>query len=104
MSVDLSLLPFECDEPNISYSQTVLACGRRPGLWKAILKLPAEPVPDGFNSYMAQVHGTRGYGRTTETPYGEPLLFVRAKALAELRNKEDVQKDWINSAVWAYLA
>ena len=104
MSLDLRLLPFDADDL-VSYSHTVLSCEQDYRLFDAIAdleKTKGRTVPPGFNSFVSrdEAYEDSHYGRTTETPYGEPLQEVEVEVLLKI----DAPKDGINKAIWAYLA
>lgn len=103
MGLDLSLLPFDADHGDFAYSHTILNCDRDYKLFDAIQKVPQMKVPEGFTTYLSrdekyeEVH----YGKTIETPYGEPLMFAEVESL--LKHKKLVHQASVNRAVWAYL-
>lgn len=106
MGLDLTLLPFDADHDSISYSFTALRCEPRRELFEKLLELPAIKVPDRFRSYLCRddAFEESHYGITTTTPYGEPLTFVEVEALLEYRNDPGVLDNYLNQAVWSYLA
>lgn len=107
MSVDLYLLPFDCDHPSIAYAHTLLSCDTSYSLWDKITDLPAFPVQTGFTCFVSQdpteVYGNTHYGEVTADCYGKPLQYVLAGALAQLRAAREVQESPKNRAIWAYL-
>lgn len=102
MGVDLRLLPFDSDSGDEAYSQTILELGSDYDLHDKIKQLPALPVPPSFRSFSGQVETFEGtcYGETKETPYGEPVLFVRAGDICSIRLKDAT---YVERAIWAYL-
>jgi hypothetical protein len=109
MGLDLSLLPVEAEfGDGTGFSHSVLALERRTGLFDAILDIEERegaPVPGRFETFVCrddrfeETH----YGDTRETPYGEPLLWVRAASLAELRSHPEATDFPRNRAVFAYV-
>lgn len=105
MGIDLNLLPFDGDWPNLAFSHTVLVCERHQDLFDVLVELPGEHVPKGFSSRLGRgPDGETTYGETQETPYGEPLLWVTASQLVAWSPHPGVQGNWRNRAIWAYLA
>lgn len=105
MGLDLTLLPFDCDQGNFCFSHTMLDCERRRDLFEAIMKMLKEtPVPDGFMSFRGRTQeGDTSYGVTTTTPYGAPLGWVPAGDLVNLGVHIGVLDNHLNRAIWAYL-
>lgn len=108
MGVDLTLLPFDCDYDDLSYSHVVLNLERRGDLWTPIQRLEdanQRRVPERFMSYLSrdEEYEEPHYGRTTETPYGDPLLYVTSAELLTLSEHEGVTDNAKNRATWAYL-
>jgi hypothetical protein len=103
MGVDLRLLPFDADQGDFAYSHTILELGQNYDLHKQIKELNSMPVPLGFTSFSGRVNGFSGtaYGKTTVTPYGEPMKFVLADDLCGIKLSEDAP--YIEQAIWAYL-
>jgi hypothetical protein len=107
MGLDLILLPFDADYPDLIFSHTVLLCERSLDLFAIVKTLDASPVPAGFNSYLGRhANGERCYGPTAETAYGDPLAWVSAYWLCSphIALHPDVQNNAKNRAIWAYLA
>jgi hypothetical protein len=104
MGLDLTLLPF--DSETVAFSHTVLNCNRTYALFDALVKEPAMKVPDGFTTYLSRddKYEDTHYGITTETPYGEPLMFVELESLLKYKDHPSVVDVPKNRAVWAYLA
>lgn len=107
MGIDLVLLPFDSDgdNPVVSYSHTVLTCTLSHELAEELKKIPAPQVPKNFRSYLGtdeEYDGPR-YGATQETPYGEPLKYVRVGQLNPFRFHEIVRADPNKKAIWAFL-
>lgn len=87
MGLDLTLMPFDCDLPELSFSHTIIQYSRDSDLFHPLLHLnPTQPVPSDFTTYLGHCDGCgeRRYGATTETPYGEPLQCVRVDQLLEV--------------------
>ena len=103
MSVDLRLLPFDCDRGDWAYSPTILELGGSYDLHDKIKKLRSMPVPKDFNSFCGRDEGYDGYcyGKTSETSYGEPLEWVLAGELCAIKLPKDAP--YIERAIWAYL-
>ena len=107
MGLDLSLLPFDADG-DISFSHTILNCERRQELFEQLFQLDeaGQKVPEKFNSYLSrdEKYEDSHYGLTTKTPYGEDLKYVKAVHLKAYASHPEVQDNYINRAIWAYLA
>lgn len=105
MGLDLTLLPFDCDQGDFCFSHTMLDCERRRDLFEAIMeRLHETPVPGGFQSFMGRTEdGDTRYGATTKTPYGEPLGWVQAGDLVKIGPHVGVVDNHLNRAIWAYL-
>lgn len=83
MSIDLTLLPFDCDSELLSFSHNVLQLNRDYDLFGKIDKLPQLEVPNNFSSYLSrdEEYEEPHYGNTTETPYGNKLQYTTAGEL-----------------------
>ncbi len=126
MTLALTLLPITVHLGPGLASHEVLAVTLTEALAGAVLGVRSRPLAETLNSYMGsawgrQVHEVEGpslvistepaavvdqvrcYGLTTEDAFGQPLRWVFADALAELRLLEDVSTVAHNRAVWAYL-
>lgn len=111
MALSLTLLPFEADTERISFSQTLLRCQDDRELFEAVLEIEAkhgQPVPADFHTYFhqADLDAPSTYGPVNETPYGDPLLYVRVRDLLALEGHprltgQDAYRE--NRAAWAYL-
>ena len=104
MGLDLKLLPLLGRDYWASHDMLRLERNRE--LWSEIEKLPRNPIPQALSCYQA-VSPTTGdpcYGDVERDPYGTPLTYITAADLLSLKNHEAVQGDWMNRAVWAYLA
>jgi hypothetical protein len=88
MSLDLTLIPIEHDDPRFSYGHTML-CIDVGGFWHDALRgVTREPVPSNFNTFRSRSRGGESkYGNTQDTPYGEPLKCVRVEALLRAMSK-----------------
>lgn len=103
MGVDLTLLPLL--NKDFWASHQVVQLERRRELWDPIIELPQRDVPKPLSCYLALLpNGERGYGVLTEDPYGGSLKWTTPEDLLKLRNREEVQDNWQNRAVWAWLA
>lgn len=101
MGVDLRLLPFDADG-GVNFSHTMMEIGRDYDLHDKIRKLRSMPVPEDFTSFCARgADGETTYGKTLETPYGEPLEFVLAGELSAINLPPDAGH--VPRAIWAYL-
>ena len=102
MGLDLYLLPIESE--TVHFSHTVLNCQRRPDLFKELLSIPSEPVSQYFSTFLSRGEdGEHCYGKTTTTPYGQALTWVRLESLLLYRDHIDVRDNSRNRAIWAYL-
>ena len=83
MGLDLCLLPFEADFPDLCFSHSVLSCDRDTDLYQDLLReIPVRFVPENFSSYLST--GTDGeacYGITLKTAYGTRLAYALASEL-----------------------
>lgn len=107
MGLELRLLPFDADQGDFAFSHTVLSCERHYGLFDPIQEIEKQrgrKVVDGFTSFVSRddKYEETHYGKTIETPYGDPLMEVEVEHLLAL--SEIAQKSRRNEAVWAYLA
>ena len=120
MSVDLTLLPYNCDFPENSYSHTMLPLQTNTrDLMEEIEKLSYEvsqsidfitgdklsgDVEDTFTCYLAKNEdGESGYGEVNEDAYGKKMRWVRASVLMRLANHDGVNRNPLNKQAWAYL-
>ena len=120
MSIDLTLLPFNCDFPENSYSHTVLPLQTNTrDLFEEIEKLMYEKsnsmefiteeeltgdVPDGFATYLAtDEQGDTSYGERTTDAYDKQMRWVRASVLQRLSNHDGVNRNPLNKQAWAYI-
>jgi hypothetical protein len=94
MSVDLTLLPFDGDLSDLSFSHTVLNVYSNYDLHDQINKLSQLDVPDGFNSYMSRndkpddyYFGESCYGKTIEDCYGKHVKYTTVKELLTIKEK-----------------
>jgi len=116
MSLDLTLLPYTYHEDNliVSTSDTILPLqSNNRDLMDEIEKVSKQQqqqsidfindgkkyngvVEDDFTCYLARDdEGEHTYGTLTETPYGNPLLWVRVSELLKIdkalwRNQKDI--------------
>lgn len=106
MGIDLRLLPFDA-EGEINFSHTVLSCSRRYELFDLIGEIENQVgsnVPDHFSTFVSRKDNLDShYDDTQDTPYGEPLKYIPAKALKPFAAHDAVKDNWRNRAIWAYL-
>ena len=126
MSLDLTLLPFDCDEESISFSHSLLQCVSnchdlydeieqyqrdigQPNSIK-LMGVDYDPkkderrVTENFTSYMGRDdEGELRYGKTKTDPYGTPLRWLYVKELLQWKNHSGVLRNKKHLAVWAYL-
>ena len=83
MGIDLTLLPFDCDHDNLSFSHTVLQLPRDYGLYDRIRGIPKTKIPDGFHSYVSRdgEYEEPHYGTTTTDSYGDEIECATAGGL-----------------------
>lgn len=121
MGLDLSLLPLQTDpDMDWGFSHTILDLWRCRDLFDKIGELDVIERPDfKFLCYLSRhpeaeegkycgLEGEHCYGELTETPYGDPLTWTKAGALASVmedyyQNTEDDNRPRINLAAIAYL-
>ncbi len=122
MSLDLTLLPFNCDHEGHSYSHTVLPLQTNSySLFDEIKRLMNENlnsldfITDGepikgeldkdFTCYVSrdENYGDSHYGRLDTDAYGEKVLWVRASVLQRLSNHKSVLDNPLNKQAWGYL-
>ena len=110
MGMDLTLLPVECDCGAWGYAHTMLELDRDYGLHGHIQALSPQPLlrPFDLSSFRARVpdgslQGGSCYGVVSETPYGCPLTYTKAKALVTAFD-EASSLSAKNRAARAYLA
>src|SRR5260221_3049115 len=102
MGVDLRLLPFDCDQSDFIYSQTVLSCNRFWVLFHEIEKLPSHEIVGEFRSFCGRIPDS-AYDPTKETPYGTKLRYTTVQDLLSI-DRYLVNDSYVNKAIWAYLA
>jgi hypothetical protein len=119
MSIDLTLLPMNNEQPNNSYSHTVLPLQTNTrDLFEEIERLldvknnafnfitdeqMSGEVGDGFSSYMANTEdGDTQYG-IKEDAYGKKLMWIRASVLQGLTHHDGVQRNPLNKQAWGYI-
>lgn len=105
MGLDLTILPIEADHGEWGFAHSMLEVERRSALFEAMLEaLKEHPVPPDFRTHLLRGEdGESRYGNTQETPYGEPLGWVRAEELLAFAEHEGVTNNAQNRAAWAYL-
>jgi hypothetical protein len=105
MSLDLKMIPLECDRDDWGFGHSLLSCGAG-SVWHERLKnIPRTPVPKDFGTYVSRMKTDSGdgpqYGNTQQTPYGEPLECVTVGQIVDSSGSRDFgTKDL---AVLAYL-
>lgn len=103
MGVDLTLMPLL--SPDFWCAHDLLRLERRGELWPAIDGLPQKEIPKPIGCYVAtSKDGETAYGDRDETPYGDKMKWTTAADLLTLKDHEAVQDNWMNRAVWSYLA
>lgn len=105
MGLDLTLLPFDAEEP--PYSHTMLDVDRSD--FDPILKIEkrvGKDVPERFTSFYSRdelLPQEPHYGRTTKTPYGEPLKYVLIRDIIGAFNDLRDEGGEKNQAIYKYL-
>ena len=103
MGLDLYLLPFDCDSPDLCFSHTILNCERESFLFIKISNLSDDIgviVPDYFTGFLSRKEsGDSCYGKIIEDPYGDPIKYVNANKLIDAWKTEYVK----NEAILEYL-
>ncbi len=110
MGVDTLLIPFESSNDingrTTGLSHTSLEVVRSRDMWREILALESQPVPEIFLTLFGDVYPDEPdyWNRETSVDsYGKPLRWVFAGALAALRDYRNIPEESGNRAVWAYL-
>jgi hypothetical protein len=90
MGVDLKMLVVDGHYPGvISFAHTMMETGQNYDFHNKVKKLPSEPVPDDFTSYVARdAEGESCYGQVRDDCYGERVRMVRAGDVVKLRYKQ----------------
>jgi hypothetical protein len=106
MGLDLTLLPFDADHPDISFSHTMLDVDRDD--FQPIIKIEnrlGKDVPDRFTSFRSRDNGypESHYGVTNTTPYGEKLKFVKVQDIIGAFNDLQDNGSDRNRAIYRYL-
>lgn len=120
MSLDLTLLPIlapmtasgvEATAPQQSdgsawLAHDILSLHDGGDLWDTIQKIGERQVPTAIECHLARdlESGECRYGRITETPYGNPLTYLKVSELRTLVDEEAVTRHWRNRAAWAALS
>ncbi len=103
MGVDLTLLPLLSKDYWVAH--TKLDLERRRDLWEPITQLRQQPIPGKLGCYLARTaDGETCYGDIEGDPYGGRLQWTTAGELLTLKDREEVQDNWENRAVWSYLS
>ena len=103
MGVDLTLMPLLSQDYWAAHD--VIRLERRRELWGDINALPQQEIPQPVHCYMARdKDGETCYGDAETTAYGDKMKWTTAADLLTLKDHEAVQDNWMNRAVWAYLA
>lgn len=89
MSLELSMLPLDCDRDDWGFSHSILWCSAE-SLWHDRLKgVPRTSVPKNFSTYLSREDGKEShYGDTPTTPYGEPLECVTVGQIIDALNRK----------------
>ena len=120
MSIDLKLLPLNCDNPRNSYSHTVLPLQTNSrDLFEEIERLldvknnafnfitdeqMSGLVDFKFSCYLAhEEEGETCYGDLEKDAYGGTLRWVRASVLQGLTHHAGVQRHDLNKQAWGYI-
>lgn len=108
MGLDLTLLPFDADSGDWAFSHTVLETGRHYVLFDWIKKLPQMKVPKTFTSHVSRQSkcdkcDEPHYGITTETPYGDAVMYVMIDDLIKIPAEVKATFSVRTKAIWAYL-
>ena len=104
MGVDLTLMPMLSKQ--FWCAHDLIRLERRRELWEPISQLPQQPIPKPISCYLArdEKSGERCYGDAETTSYGERITYTTAADLMTLKDHHGVKDNWLNCAVWAYLA
>lgn len=80
MCTDLTLLPFDCDHEDLSFSHNVLKIPRDSTVFDKIRATTQKEVPEGFTSYVSRddAYEESHYGETIEDPYGDKVRYATA--------------------------
>lgn len=85
MGVDLTLIPVQSETVGQLYAPTLLEFGRYYDLFEQIEAMPSTESTSTLRSFRGRDEsGETCYGDTKQTPYGDPIKFVRAGDLARL--------------------
>lgn len=98
MGIDLYLLPFDCDLPQISFSHTILKVPRDYEMFDRINKCEQHPVPKDFTSFVSrdEEYEESHYGTTTEDSYGARVMYILAGDLKTVGLESPI-RDYINA-------
>lgn len=103
MGVDLTLLPVLGN--GHWFSHQVIQLERRRDLWDQIAELRQQDVPEKLSCYLARTaEGETCYGDIDQDCYGDALKWTTPAELLKLKDYHEVQDNWQNKAVWAWLA
>ncbi|MHC2251007.1 hypothetical protein ACVILK_000699 [Bradyrhizobium embrapense] len=103
MSTSLTLLPKLSE--SFWFCHDILRLDDDSDLFREILLIKPSTVPEPVSCHMAtRPDGERGYGEVTEDSYGDPLGWVSAGALVQLRRNPAIAGSDRNRAALAYLA
>ncbi len=108
MGLDLYLLPFDCDHNSIHFSHTILNCDKIYDLFDEIQEIEKKQgfdIPSDFTSYLCRddKYEESHYGKTLDTPYGDPLKYIIVRDLIKIKNHPRNFESTKNKAIWAYL-
>ena len=116
MSLDLTLLPLNADNGNLSFSHTTLPLQTNcRDLFDEISELTkpvcnsvdfiSGEVNESFTSYLAinADTGEVNYGKLQEDAYGTKLRWVLAGELSKLSKHEQVLRNPMNKAAFSFL-
>lgn len=93
MSVDLAFLIVRGAPPVVSFAHTIIEAGSDPGVHEKIKRLPDQPAPENFSTYLARNNeGEPCYGKLTDDCYGRSLRMVRAGDLAKIKLRTESER------------
>lgn len=86
MSLDLTFLPVDHDQPTWGFSHSMIQAGAGAMWYEALKDCIFTGVPKDFKTFTCREGGEPHYGDTQRTPYGEPLLCVTARQIINALN------------------
>lgn len=105
MGLDLTLIPLY--EKNAHFSSDVIKCERDSDLFEEIQHMEKSYGvlinDDGINTFLGRDENDGNiYGKTTETPYGEKIKYLKAHLLHDIFQEQKFDY-WRNKAIQAFL-